>query len=51
MTTVDAPLVTAPAGGVALGAKRVKKAATSPWASIAAIVIAVLWTIPTFEGV
>jgi alpha-glucoside transport system permease protein len=47
MTVIATPVATAPPGGIALGAKRVKKAATSPVASIAAIVIAVLWTIPT----
>jgi alpha-glucoside transport system permease protein len=29
-------------------ASKVKKSATSPWASLAAVVIAVLWTLPTF---
>ncbi|MEV6347872.1 carbohydrate ABC transporter permease [Actinoplanes sp. NPDC051851] len=49
MTTV-APLTTTPpaAGGSPSAAAVAKRKLTSPWASLAAIVIAVLWTIPTF---
>ncbi|WAC67059.1 carbohydrate ABC transporter permease [Agrococcus sp. SL85] len=44
------PEITRASADRALGAKadRVKRRLTSPWATIAAIVIAVLWTIPTF---
>ncbi len=35
-------------GGAGSKASRVKKTLTSPWATAAAIVIAVIWTIPTF---
>ena len=49
--TTEAPITTAP---VVAKAKNVsasstaKKKLSSPWASLAAIVIAVLWTVPTF---
>ena len=33
---------------IKVGAKRTKDSVTSPWASVAVIVLAVLWTIPTF---
>ena len=45
------PTITPVAADAALGetrGDRVKRRLTSPWATIAAIVIAVLWTIPTF---
>jgi alpha-glucoside transport system permease protein len=44
-TPVDAP--TSVAAQVEAQAGKVKKRLTSPWASLAAVVIAVLWTIPT----
>jgi len=48
MSTTSAPLTTTPAvGSATLAAARAKKRLSSPWASLAAIVIAVLWTIPT----
>ncbi|GAA4944882.1 carbohydrate ABC transporter permease [Actinoplanes utahensis] len=50
--TTEAPLTTAPVGGavkkVTTPAAAAKKKLSSPWASLAAIVIAVLWTVPTF---
>ena len=45
------PEITAASADAALGltkTERVKRRLTSPWATIAAILIAVLWTIPTF---
>jgi alpha-glucoside transport system permease protein len=52
MTTADAapaaPLTTTPAVAIDVAAGRAKKKLTSRWASLVAIVIAVLWTIPTF---
>ena len=48
MTTVTTTPESAAPATVALGAKRVKRRLTSPWASLAAVIIAVLWTIPTF---
>jgi len=44
------PEITLASTDAALGTKldRVKRRLTSPWATIAAIVIAVIWTIPTF---
>lgn len=52
MTTADAtpaaPLTTTPAIALNVAAGRAKKKLTSRWASFIAIVIAVLWTIPTF---
>jgi alpha-glucoside transport system permease protein len=48
MTAVATPTVTEPASKRAAGAAReAKKRLTSPWASVAAVGIAVLWTIPT----
>jgi len=47
MTAVTETVPTVPST-IAVGAKRVKRRLTSPWASVAAIVIAILWTIPTF---
>jgi alpha-glucoside transport system permease protein len=47
--TTSAPPVTLPASRqVAVTASDAKKRLTSPWASLIAIIIAVLWTIPTF---
>jgi alpha-glucoside transport system permease protein len=49
MTTVTETVAPPPsAAAVTVGAKRVKRRLTSPWASLAAVIIAVLWTIPTF---
>ncbi len=51
MTVVDsAPGTTTPglAGTVPSRSATARKGLTSPWASLAALVIAVLWTIPTF---
>ncbi|MBC8092271.1 MAG: carbohydrate ABC transporter permease [Pseudonocardia sp.] len=51
MTVLDTPPGTSPADVVAkpvTSASVAKKGLSSPWASIAAIVIAVLWTLPTF---
>ena len=48
MTAVTTPTVTEPATERAAGAAReAKKRLASPWASVAAVVVAVLWTIPT----
>ena len=48
--STTAPLATAPdlAAAKATAAETAKKKLSSPWASVAAIVIAVLWTLPTF---
>ncbi|MEU4620924.1 carbohydrate ABC transporter permease [Actinoplanes sp. NPDC023801] len=50
--TTAAPLTTTPVskteGKKLSAAATAKKKLTSPWASLAAVVIAVLWTIPTF---
>ena len=47
--TTSAPPVGLPATTtIATTAAQTKKRLTSPWASLAAIVIAILWTIPTF---
>ncbi|MDQ1687664.1 MAG: alpha-glucoside transport system permease protein [Frankiaceae bacterium] len=52
MTTADAapaaPLTTTPFVGVDVASGRAKKKLTSRWASLVAVIIAVLWTIPTF---
>ena len=50
MATTSAPLTTTPpvVPTPATAAARAKKGLTSPWASLAALVIAVLWTLPTF---
>jgi alpha-glucoside transport system permease protein len=49
MTAITTPTVTEPTTGRVGGAAReAKRRLSSPWASVAAIVIAVLWTIPTF---
>jgi alpha-glucoside transport system permease protein len=48
MSTAAAPVTIAPAEAAAPAAAAVaKKKLTSPWASLAAVVLAVLWTIPT----
>lgn len=46
-TTTPAPVAPAPGAGVRAAADSAHKKLTSPWASLAAIVIAVVWTIPT----
>src|SRR4051794_34958803 len=47
--TTSAPPVGLPATQtIAVAAARTKKRLTSPWASLFAIVIALVWTIPTF---
>jgi alpha-glucoside transport system permease protein len=50
MSTTSVPVTTTPpvAPVTAAAAARAKKKLTSPWASLVAIVIAVLWTLPTF---
>ncbi|MFC7545766.1 carbohydrate ABC transporter permease [Plantactinospora sp. GCM10030261] len=50
MTTATPEPVTTtpPIAPVPSPAKRARKGLTSPWASLAAVVIAVLWTLPTF---
>jgi alpha-glucoside transport system permease protein len=53
MTTADAappaaPLTTTPAIAINAAAGRAKRKLTSRWASLAAVLIALLWTIPTF---
>ena len=50
MATTSAPLTTTPpiVPTPVTAAARAKKGLTSPWASLAALVIAVLWTLPTF---
>jgi alpha-glucoside transport system permease protein len=48
-TAVPLPTATAEAASAKVGAAEIaRKKLSSPWASLAAIVIAVLWTIPTF---
>jgi alpha-glucoside transport system permease protein len=45
----SAPLITTPlVEQVSVASGRAKRKLTSPWASLAAVVIAVLWTLPTF---
>ncbi|MBO0609722.1 carbohydrate ABC transporter permease [Myceligenerans salitolerans] len=46
-TTPQVPTVRPPASGIGSRARKARKALTSPWASTLAIVIAVLWTVPT----
>ncbi|MGB8649371.1 MAG: carbohydrate ABC transporter permease [Mycobacteriales bacterium] len=47
--TASVPLTTAPAvGSLTTAAGGAKKRLTSPWASLAAVVLGVLWTVPTF---
>ncbi|HST80115.1 MAG TPA: carbohydrate ABC transporter permease [Kineosporiaceae bacterium] len=49
MTTTTPPTVSVPQPGpVSASARTVRKRLSNPYASIAAIVIAVIWTIPTF---
>jgi alpha-glucoside transport system permease protein len=50
MTTTSAPLTTTPpvGGALAVASDNAQKRLTSPWASLAAVVLAVLWTLPTF---
>jgi alpha-glucoside transport system permease protein len=49
MTTTTPPTATAPpTGAISTSAETARKRLSNPYASIAAIVIAVLWTIPTF---
>ena len=47
MTTSAPPATLTPARTVAVTASDAKKRLTSPWASLIAIIIAILWTIPT----
>lgn len=47
MTTSAPPIAVPATSTVAATASRAKKRLTSPWASLAAVVIATLWTIPT----
>ncbi len=47
MTTTTPPITVTPATTVAVTATAAKKRLTSPWASLIAIIIAVLWTVPT----
>jgi alpha-glucoside transport system permease protein len=42
------PKVTPPPSGVSERARKAKKSLTSPWASAIALIIAILWTVPTF---
>lgn len=47
--TASTPLTTTPSiGAVTAAAGKAHKKLTGPWASIAALVLAVLWTLPTF---
>jgi alpha-glucoside transport system permease protein len=50
MTATSTPLTTTPpvGGALAVASDTAKKRLTSPWASLAALVLAVLWTLPTF---
>jgi alpha-glucoside transport system permease protein len=49
MSTTSAPLTTTPAiPPVATPAAKARRRLTSPWASLAAVVLAALWTLPTF---
>jgi alpha-glucoside transport system permease protein len=51
MTSSSIPLPTTTTPPIAVAAdatRRAKKRLTSPWASLAAVVLAVLWTLPTF---
>ena len=49
MTTDSVPLTTSPAvAAVGAASKKAHKKLSSPWASFFAVVLAVLWTIPTF---
>ncbi|HEU4797288.1 MAG TPA: carbohydrate ABC transporter permease [bacterium] len=42
------PKVAPPTSGVSERARKAKKSLTSPWASAIALIIAILWTVPTF---
>jgi alpha-glucoside transport system permease protein len=50
MSATSAPVTTTPPAtpGPVAAAAKAKKRLTSPWASLAAVVLAVLWTLPTF---
>ena len=50
MSATSAPVTTTPPAtpGPVAAASKVKKRLTSPWASLAAVVLAFLWTLPTF---
>jgi alpha-glucoside transport system permease protein len=50
MSATSAPVTTTPPAtpGPVAAASKAKKRLTSPWASLAAVVLAVLWTLPTF---
>ena len=49
MTTASVPLTSTPPVAVSESASaKAKRRLTSKWASLAAVVIAVLWTLPTF---
>jgi alpha-glucoside transport system permease protein len=50
MSTVSAPptTTTPPVGVVETPAAKAKRKLTSPWASLIAVILAVLWTLPTF---
>jgi alpha-glucoside transport system permease protein len=49
MSTTAPPVgVTGAAKTISLQATKTKKRLTSPWASLAAVIIAILWTLPTF---
>ena len=48
MTVLEKDTAAADAGAPATPAARARKRLSSPWASLAALVIAALWTIPTF---
>jgi alpha-glucoside transport system permease protein len=48
MTVLEKDAAAPDAGAPTSSAARARKRLSSPWASLAALVIAVLWTIPTF---
>jgi alpha-glucoside transport system permease protein len=50
MTTTTPPAVSVPpsAGAISTSARAARKRLSSPYASVAAVVLAVLWTVPTF---
>jgi alpha-glucoside transport system permease protein len=48
MTVLEKDAAASDAGAAATPAARARKRLSSPWASLAALVIAALWTIPTF---
>jgi len=47
-TTAATPLTSTPPVAVTGAAKQARKRLSSPWASLVAVVLAVLWTLPTF---